>query len=174
MYLITMLHIKGTFGEIDHVLLVGVCGGVPHYADFYKHVRLGDILVSSSSLNSDSYYIYCDKTIQDEATDENLNSTKFSIKGWQAKDSTLLDLSRKLKEGSLKIPHGEGDLQVWERYILEGQKALEGQEVAFSRPSVETDRLFMNIGGNDVIEVELVILNYSKFSVVIIYGFKSS
>ena len=28
-----------------------------------------------------------------------------------------------------------------------------GQEVDFSRPPPETDKLYMNIGGNDVIEV---------------------
>ena len=37
---------SGTFGDVEYVLLVGVCGGVPHYTDYYNHVRLGDVIVS--------------------------------------------------------------------------------------------------------------------------------
>jgi hypothetical protein len=56
--------IIGTFGDVDHVLMVGVCGGVPHYTDFYNHVRLGDIIVSMPNKKA-QLYIYCDKIIQD-------------------------------------------------------------------------------------------------------------
>ena len=53
-------HPPGTFGTVEHVLLVGVAGGVPHYADFYKDVRLGDVILSD--LNADGrMYLYCDK-----------------------------------------------------------------------------------------------------------------
>ena len=39
------------------------------------------------------------------------------------------------------------------RYIEDGIELLQGQEVSFHRPDPDTDRLFMNIGGQDVIEV---------------------
>ena len=42
----------------------------------------------------------------------------------------------------------------WENYIDEGQELLQGQQVSFSRPRQESDRLFMNIGGDDVIEMQ--------------------
>ncbi|ESN94465.1 hypothetical protein HELRODRAFT_189399 [Helobdella robusta] len=163
----TTTRLLGTFGEIDHVLLVGVCGGVPHYADYYKHVRLGDLLVSSpvdnsvtsttsaafnnnaSTASNDYYYIYCDKTTQEKEEDE-LKSTQFSLKGWRAPDSTLLNVARDI--ASTKTSN-TNELLPWEKYIIEGQKILEGQEVEFTRPPEETDRLFMNVGGNDVIEV---------------------
>ena len=42
---------------------------------------------------------------------------------------------------------------VWSEYIHEGQEHLQAQEVDFNRPPANTDRLYMNIGGSDVIEV---------------------
>lgn len=38
--------VAGTFQKVDYVILVGVGGGVPHYTDYQKHVRLGDVVVS--------------------------------------------------------------------------------------------------------------------------------
>jgi hypothetical protein len=38
--------LTGTFQKVDFVFLVGVGGGVPHYTDYTKHVRLGDVVVS--------------------------------------------------------------------------------------------------------------------------------
>ena len=50
----------GTFGDITYVLLVGVAGSVPHYTDFYKHVRLGDVVCSVPNTNG-NMFIFCDK-----------------------------------------------------------------------------------------------------------------
>ena len=41
----------GTFQHVDYVFIVGVAGGVPHYTDYHKHVRLGDVVVSSAIHN---------------------------------------------------------------------------------------------------------------------------
>lgn len=41
------LAMTGTFQKVDYVFLVGTAGGVPHYTDYNKHVRLGDVVVSS-------------------------------------------------------------------------------------------------------------------------------
>jgi len=37
----------GTFQKVDYVFLIGVGGGVPHFTDYNKHVRLGDVVVSA-------------------------------------------------------------------------------------------------------------------------------
>lgn len=37
----------GTFQKADFVFLIGVGGGVPHFTDYNKHVRLGDLVVSA-------------------------------------------------------------------------------------------------------------------------------
>lgn len=47
----TTTRLLGTFQRVDFVLLVGVAGGVPHYTDYSKHVRLGDVVVSSAPSN---------------------------------------------------------------------------------------------------------------------------
>jgi len=41
--------VSGTFQKVDYVFLVGVGGGVPHYTDYSKHVRLGDVVASHPS-----------------------------------------------------------------------------------------------------------------------------
>jgi hypothetical protein len=38
--------VSGTFQQVEYVFLVGVGGGVPHYTDESRHVRLGDVVVS--------------------------------------------------------------------------------------------------------------------------------
>lgn len=42
----TTTRLLGTFQKVDYVFLVGVGGGVPHYTDYNKHVRLGDVVIS--------------------------------------------------------------------------------------------------------------------------------
>lgn len=43
--------------------------------------------------------------------------------------------------------------RIWDYYIDEGIKALQEQDVDASRPTADTDKLFMSIGSNDTIEV---------------------
>ena len=44
---------------------MGVAGGVPHFTDFYKHVRPGDVVVATP--NQKGYmYIYCDNIKHDK------------------------------------------------------------------------------------------------------------
>ncbi len=43
----TTTRLLGTFQAVEFVFLVGVGGGVPHYTDYARHVRLGDVVVSS-------------------------------------------------------------------------------------------------------------------------------
>ena len=65
----------GTFGGLEHVLLVGVAGGMPHFTDFYKHVRPGDVVVATP--NQKGYmYIYCDNIKHDR---EHVNNLIFVI-----------------------------------------------------------------------------------------------
>ena len=42
---------------------------------------------------------------------------------------------------------------VWNKYIEEGIKNLSVDGVNFARPSEDTDKLYMSLGGSDVIEV---------------------
>lgn len=40
------------------MFLVGVGGGVPHYTDYSKHVRLGDVVISHPTNNGKKKYVY--------------------------------------------------------------------------------------------------------------------
>lgn len=51
----TTTRLLGTFQKVDYVFLVGVAGGVPHYTDYSKHVRLGDVVISHPAKTK--YYI---------------------------------------------------------------------------------------------------------------------
>lgn len=52
-------YVTGTFQNVDYVILVGCGGGVPHYTDYSKHVRLGDVVVSDRPKNIEpNNYIY--------------------------------------------------------------------------------------------------------------------
>ena len=53
---------SGTFGDVEHVFIVGGAGGVPHYTDYYKHVRLGDVVMSTPN-DKGHIYVFCDKVL---------------------------------------------------------------------------------------------------------------
>ena len=56
-----IIYITGLFCDVHHVMLVGVGGAVPNFADVTKHVRLGDIVVSTPQKKDGPIYVHCDK-----------------------------------------------------------------------------------------------------------------
>ena len=135
----------GTFADVEHVLLVGVGGGVPHYTDFYKHTRLGDVIVSTPHPEKGFTFIYCDKITHDR----DRGQMKYTLKSWMPQEPIVQKIVEKLQDQLKSDAHA----LPMETYLREGQEHLKGQQVNFERPPPQTDRLFMNIGGNDVIEV---------------------
>mgnify|MGYP002716519039 CR=1 FL=1 len=49
----TTTRLLGTFQKVNHVILVGVGGGVPHFMNYNKHVRLGDVVISHATPKSE-------------------------------------------------------------------------------------------------------------------------
>lgn len=140
----TTTRLLGTFDCVEYVFMVGVCGGVPHFSDYYNHVRLGDIIVSMPNQKG-QVFIYCDKIVQDK----DKGQLQYMLKSWAPQDNYLRSLAEQLYDKSQQ----DESFHPWENYISDGQKLLQGQEVNFDRPRPETDRLFMNVGGDDMIEV---------------------
>ena len=134
----------GTFGDVEYVFLVGVSGSVPHYTDFYKHCRLGDVVMATPN-DKGFLYIFCDKIVHDIDRGE----LHYALKSWSPQSLDIQETSAKIQERNRNDP----SYAPWETYIREGQEHLAGQEVHFNRPPPETDRLYMNIGGSDIIEV---------------------
>lgn len=134
----------GTFQNIEHVFIVGVAGGVPRFADYYRHPRLGDIVFSKCDSKGYLYY-YCDKILQDKDGEVN-----YQLKTWAPRDLDLQRILERIEDARAANP----DYAPWEKYMEEGLQLLAGQEASFARPPKETDRLYMNIGDNQVIEVQ--------------------
>lgn len=139
----TCTRLLGTFQKVDFVFIVGVAGGIPHYTDFKKHVRLGDVVVSSvasdhgfinGGANEKPYcYVYSDGE---------------EFKTYFPVNACLQDIAKSLQ---LQV---DGK-KPWESYFEEGLIHLKEKiENDFTRPAANTDKLYMNIGNRDVIEVQ--------------------
>ncbi|KAM7346772.1 uncharacterized protein ACRADG_006556 isoform 4-T5 [Cochliomyia hominivorax] len=136
----TTTRLLGTFQKVDYVFVVGVAGGVPHYTDYKKHVRLGDVVISYVDKqrallnNSEKPYVYVYKSGEDVKTYFPVNDSLQQI-------AEGLHLNMEAK-------------RPWENYLKEGLSLLQQKtESDFNRPAANTDKLFMNIGNNEVIEV---------------------
>ncbi|XP_060070799.1 uncharacterized protein LOC132550724 isoform X2 [Ylistrum balloti] len=140
----TTTRLLGTFQNIEHVFVVGIAGGVPHYTDYFKHVRLGDIVISSCDEKGYIYY-YCEKVLRNKEGD-----IQFKMKTYGPREMDLQRVVEKLQDRSRKNP----GKTPWDRYITEGLEILKNQEADFNRPPPESDRLYMGIGDDNVIEVQ--------------------
>lgn len=146
----TTTRLLGTFQKVEYVFLIGTGGGVPHYTDHSKHIRLGDVVVSSPpNIEGRNYiYLYCEKT-KNSPEGNGGSPEKFNIKTWCPPNLELQAISQQLWERGLVNPQ----IRPWERYIEAGLGYLRDQKSDFSRPQGDPDKLFMSIGGKDVIEV---------------------
>ncbi|KAH0945796.1 hypothetical protein HN011_000796 [Eciton burchellii] len=141
----TTTRLLGTFQKVDFVFLVGVGGGVPHYTDYNKHVRLGDVVISHPTPFNKKYtYIYCESAKMNENRDYHFETKEYCPPnlGLQEIATTLM----KQAENEIIPP--------WQIYMKKGLENLINQsEHDFNAPPSESDKLYMAIGERDVIEV---------------------
>ncbi|XP_011881465.1 PREDICTED: uncharacterized protein LOC105569537 isoform X2 [Vollenhovia emeryi] len=141
----TTTRLLGTFQKVDFVFLVGVGGGVPHYTDYNKHVRLGDVVISHPTpLNKKYAYVYCESAKMNES-----GNYHFETKEYCPPNLSLQEIAATLK----KQAENEA-FPPWQTYMREGLQNLVNQsEHDFNAPPPESDKLYMAIGERDVIEV---------------------
>ncbi|XP_072755545.1 uncharacterized protein [Anoplolepis gracilipes] len=141
----TTTRLLGTFQKVDFVFLVGVGGGVPHYTDYNKHVRLGDVVISHPTPYNNKYtYVYCENAKMSEN-----GNYHFETKEYCPPNLGLQEIAATLK----KEAENEA-LPPWQTYMKEGLENLINQsEHDFNAPPPESDKLYMAIGERDVIEV---------------------
>ncbi|XP_043474146.1 uncharacterized protein LOC122506169 isoform X3 [Leptopilina heterotoma] len=141
----TTTRLLGTFQKVDFVFLVGVGGGVPHYTDYVKHVRLGDVVISHPTpLNKQYVYVYCESAKMNEN-----GNYHFETKEYCPSNLCLQEIAANLKNQAENNPNPP-----WQTYVEEGLKSLGSQtEHDFKAPPPETDKLYMAIGDKGVIEV---------------------
>lgn len=124
---------------------MGVAGGIPHYTDYKRHVRLGDVIIATADQNRQQLtnghgigekpycYIY---------------SSSGESKIYYPVNSSLQEIAKQLQAQ----PDGK---KVWEEYLQDGLAHLEKRvDNDYTRPPPNTDKLYMNIGNRDVIEVQ--------------------
>nr|KAG5690213.1 hypothetical protein BaRGS_019009 [Batillaria attramentaria] len=133
----TVTRLLETFNKVEHVLVVGVGGAVPHYSDHTKHVRLGDVVVSMPQDSSGAQYIYCAKV-------EKIPKTvgySYMTQTWGSRDQTLISLVKSLRQ-QVEM-HSYRD-RPWDACLEQGKEALKGDESSFHRPPIHRDKLFFH------------------------------
>ncbi|XP_076647533.1 uncharacterized protein LOC143356049 isoform X2 [Halictus rubicundus] len=141
----TTTRLLGTFQKVDYVFLIGIGGGVPHYTDYNKHVRLGDVVISHPTPNNKKYiYVYCESAKMNEN-----GNYHFETKEYCPPNLCLQEIAANLKEQSENETNPP-----WQTYLKDGLDILSNQtEHDFKAPPAESDKLYMAIGERDVIEV---------------------
>ncbi|CAH0553926.1 unnamed protein product [Brassicogethes aeneus] len=142
----TTTRLLGTFQKVDYVFLVGVGGGVPHYTDYNKHVRLGDVVISCPTKNK-YVYLYCENATAKEG------GFDFEIKPYGPQNLNLQRIAEQLKSNAETSGNGASSPPPWLNYLRDGLSVLGSNESDFQAPSADTDKLFMSIGEKDLIEV---------------------
>lgn len=136
----------GTFSHVEHVLLVGVGGAVPHFSDFSQHVRLGDVVVSSPADDTQALYIQCTKV----ETMPEVSGYSYITRSFQCTDQTLQRAVQKLKH---RCEAGNGE-NTFIAYIEEAKERLHSEESSFARPSIKSDKLFLTKPDGQKIQME--------------------
>ncbi|XP_047022736.1 uncharacterized protein LOC124632114 isoform X1 [Helicoverpa zea] len=136
----TTTRLLGIFQKVEYVFLVGVGGGVPHYTDYARHVRLGDVVVSSPApdLNDKYVYIFCEKAERNAK-----GGWDYEVKPYKPADFLLQDIALRLTNAK----------PLWDNYVSEGLERLRGVPGRWEPPEGATDRLCVDIGEGAFIEV---------------------
>jgi len=133
----------GTFQGVEYVFIVGVGGGVPHYTDWARHVRLGDVVMAAPNRGGQRFiYQYC-QTADIRQTGEVI----FETKSWCPTDLSLQLIGEELQQEASSLP-----VPCWSSHYNSALSQLEDLP-SWERPLPSTDKLFMSIGGGDLIEV---------------------
>uniref|UniRef100_A0A1Q3FGE2 Winged helix-turn-helix domain-containing protein n=2 Tax=Culex tarsalis TaxID=7177 RepID=A0A1Q3FGE2_CULTA len=143
----TTTRLLGTFQKVDYVFIVGLAGGIPHYTDYKKHVRLGDVVIASMSESQKT-------ALEALGQQKGGNKPYCYVYSNQGEVKTYYPLEDGLQAIGKTLQLNDDGKKPWEMYIKEGLINLSNKsDTDFSRPAPNTDKLYMNIGNKDVIEV---------------------
>ena len=127
-------------------MLVGCGGAVPNYMDYDRHVRLGDIVVSTSgSTKGPHEYMHCERIEQ-----SGQDTYDYENSWWRCRNVNMkaaLEQMRSLNRSDSKL------IRPWERFVKQGLEILRAEESSFHRPAMKTDRLYAEIDGR-MVQVE--------------------
>lgn len=142
----TTTRLLGIFQRVDHVILVGCGGAVPHYSDHTRHPRRGDIIVSfpeSSSPDDETQdFVYAHFDLQ-----KTQNGSQITNKTWMPESNDLYRIVNNIRK---KYNPQWNQKYPWERYLEEGIDSLYSDELDCRRP--KEDKLFFTIEDKNLIE----------------------
>ncbi|XP_050541740.1 uncharacterized protein LOC126905766 isoform X2 [Daktulosphaira vitifoliae] len=139
----------GTFQRVEHVFVCGVGGGVPHFTDYDRHVKLGDVVVSHFGNNQKAIYTYCENV-----NNENGN-TEFLCRQYCPQRLDIQIAAVKLQN---EVKSAENK-PMWDMFLSEGldrisqQKHDDSHATKYNRPPEDSTKLRMCVGGTDLIEI---------------------
>ncbi|KAI1713008.1 hypothetical protein Ddc_12100 [Ditylenchus destructor] len=134
----------GSFQHVEHVIIVGVGGGVPHYTDPNLHVRLGDVVVSHSEGGKPAY-VYAHNFVVNRKSEQ---IEGFATHDWSPRDNVLADVVLK-REQPLESEWQKST----DALVRQLNETVKGNEYDFCKPSAETDVLTMQIGPENVVVI---------------------
>ncbi|KAJ8960617.1 hypothetical protein NQ318_013909 [Aromia moschata] len=126
----TTTRLLGTFQKVDYVFLVGVGGGVPHYTDYNRHVRLGDVVISCPTRNK-HIYLYCENA---KSSDKGF---EFEIKPYSPSNFNLQEIATQLKSAA---DQDAGATPPWFNYLRDGAERPEQPVGAGLQAAQQRDR----------------------------------
>ncbi len=135
--------LAGTFPQLQHVFVVGVAGAVPHYTDYRRHVRLGDIAVSVPANIDTPQYALCKNVLQNDR-----GNFDFTISTWRSQEETL---HRYVTQLRAQQESESFVLRPWLKYLEKAQQLLKDEERDYTRPSSKTDKLYALLDGKTVL-----------------------
>lgn len=149
----TTTRLLGTFQAVEKVFLVGVGGAVPHFADFNKHIRLGDVVLSAPTHDARFVYQYFEREPLPGAES---GKYRFETKNWCPEDLCLQQIAESLTLNQFSDglpPAWMSSYDAALANLSECGGGGEGADNEWTKPKAETDKLFMSVGGNTIIEV---------------------
>jgi nucleoside phosphorylase len=138
----TTTRLLGIFQKIDHIILVGCAGGVPHYTDYTKHPRRGDIVISYPQ-SEENDFVYAHFEIQKTQSNNEII--------WKTWKPGSMDLYRVVNSIRKTYNPNANKTYPWEEYLNDGISSLNNEELDCRRP--KDDKLFFTVGDKNVVEI---------------------
>lgn len=74
-------NLRSSYSQLELVLLVGICGGIPYYNGGEMEILLGDVVISKCVIQYDFGMKYGDKFTRKDTLDDNLGKASKNIRG---------------------------------------------------------------------------------------------
>ncbi|VDK68062.1 unnamed protein product [Litomosoides sigmodontis] len=130
----------GNFQHVEHVFVVGVGGGVAHYTDATRHVRLGDVVVSGPDPNA---YVFAHSYIVDRTT-ERVNG--FLVRNWNPQDAIIAHIAKNMDDKMITEWNSITEATIDHLDTTNG-------DMSFSRPPPQSDLLAVPVGNGQVVVI---------------------